>query len=319
VPRRRGTLGTPLASSHRVKLVAFARQGGLVVPGALLDQGSSILDFSHRLLGLPRPTNELEWYDVDGGLHRAARAAFAKAADPAERARLQAGGAIVARNLVMLHAPVPRPGKILCIGLNYRDHATEQGVELPKRPLLFSKFVTCVQRPGGPIRIPRGSTQTDYEAELGVVIGKRASSVRVEDAMDYVLGYCCFHDVSARDFQFADGQWQRGKSCDTFAPFGDYVATADEIADPHALRIQLRLNGATMQDSSTAQLVFRIPELIASISENVTLEPGDVIATGTPPGVGFARKPPVYLKAGDVCEVEIEGLGVLRNPVIAAD
>ncbi|MBM3962817.1 MAG: fumarylacetoacetate hydrolase family protein [Planctomycetes bacterium] len=285
----------------------------------MFDQGDSILDFTHPAVALPRPAHELGWYDLDDPAHRAARAAVAKAAAPAERARLQAAGALVARGAVTLHAPVPRPGKILCIGLNYRDHAAEQGVELPKRPLLFSKFVTCVQRPGGPIRIPRGSTQTDYEAELGVVIGKRASGVNAEDAMAHVLGYCCFHDVSARDFQFADGQWQRGKSCDTFAPFGDFIATADEIADPHALRIQLRLNGATMQDSSTAQLVFRIPELIASISENVTLEPGDVIATGTPPGVGFARKPPVYLKAGDVCEVEIEGLGVLRNPVVAAD
>jgi 2-keto-4-pentenoate hydratase/2-oxohepta-3-ene-1,7-dioic acid hydratase in catechol pathway len=302
-----------------VKLVAFARSGGPVVPGALLDQGNSILDFTHAAVALPQPPHELGWCDVESAAHRAARAAVAKAAEPAERARLQAAGALVLRGAVTLHAPVPRPGKILCIGLNYRDHAAEQGVELPKRPLLFSKFVTCVQRPGGPIRIPRGSTQTDYEAELGVVIGKRASGVKAEDAMAHVLGYCCFHDVSARDFQFADGQWQRGKSCDTFAPFGEYVATADEVADPHALRIQLRLNGATMQDSSTAQLVFRIPELIASLSENVTLEPGDVIATGTPPGVGFARKPPVYLKAGDVCEVEIEGLGVLRNPVVAAD
>ena len=217
-----------------------------------------------------------------------------------------------------LRAPVPRPGKILCIGLNYRDHAAEQNVALPTRPLLFSKFATCVQRPGGPIRIPRGSTQTDYEAELGVVIGKRASSVREQDAMQHVLGYCNFHDVSARDFQFADGQWQRGKSCDTFAPFGEFVATTDEIPNPHALRIQLRLNGKTMQDSSTSQLVFDIPQLIAAISADITLEPGDVIATGTPPGVGFARKPPVYLQPGDVCEVEIDGLGVLRNPVVAA-
>lgn len=303
----------------RVKLVAFSRDRGPVVPGALLDSGALVLDFGHAALGLPAARQALDVCDVDSAFHRGARAAVAKAAAPGELAKLRAAGAVLARADVVLHAPVPRPGKILCIGLNYRDHAAEQNVELPKRPLLFSKFVTCVQAPGGPIRIPRGSTQTDFEAELGVVIGKRAARVREADAMQHVLGYCNFHDVSARDFQFADGQWQRGKSCDTFAPFGEYVATTDEIADPHALRIRLRLNGKTMQDSSTAQLVFGIPQLIASITADITLEPGDVIATGTPPGVGFARKPPVYLQPGDVCEVEIDGLGVLRNPVVAAD
>lgn len=216
---------------------------------------------------------------------------------------------------VTLEAPVPRPGKIICIGLNYRNHAIESGMEIPTSPIIFSKFVTSVTAPESPIVIPKGSVQTDYEAELAVVIGRRAKNVSAEDAINYVFGYTNLNDVSARDFQFADGQWQRGKSCDTFAPFGPFVATKDEISDPHALRIQFRLNGDTMQNSTTAELIFRIPEIIEFLSRSVTLEPGDIIATGTPPGVGFARKPPVFLKEGDVCEVEIEGLGVLINPV----
>ena len=217
---------------------------------------------------------------------------------------------------IKLEAPIPRPGKIICIGLNYRNHAIESGMEIPKSPIIFSKFVTSVAAPDEAILIPSESEQTDYEAELAVVIGRRAKHVSMENAMDFVFGYTNFNDVSARDFQFADGQWQRGKSCDTFAPFGPFVSTKDEIDDPHDLRIQLRLNGESMQDSTTAELIFRIPELIEFLSRSITLEPGDIIATGTPPGVGFARKPPVYLKDGDVCEVEIEGLGVLQNSVI---
>jgi 2-keto-4-pentenoate hydratase/2-oxohepta-3-ene-1,7-dioic acid hydratase in catechol pathway len=216
---------------------------------------------------------------------------------------------------VKLAAPVPRPSKIICIGLNYLDHVKESGAEIPKAPLIFSKFDTCVAAPEQPILLPVNSEQVDFEAELAVVIGRRAKNIKVEEAMRYVFGYTNFNDVSARDMQFADGQWQRGKSCDTFAPFGEYVATKDEIPDPHSLRIQFRLNGETMQDSNTDQLIFRIPELVEYISRSVTLEPGDIIATGTPPGVGFARRPPVFLKDGDVCEVEIEGLGVLINPV----
>ncbi|HEX3100321.1 MAG TPA: fumarylacetoacetate hydrolase family protein, partial [Pyrinomonadaceae bacterium] len=216
---------------------------------------------------------------------------------------------------VALAAPIPRPGKIICIGLNYRNHAIESGMEIPKSPIIFSKFVTCVAAPGDPILLPVGSEQVDYEAELAVVIGRRAKNVKLEDAMDHVFGYTNFNDVSARDMQFADGQWQRGKSCDTFAPFGEYVVTKDEIADPHNLRIQFRLNGETLQDSNTNELIFDIPAVIEFLSRSMTLEPGDIIATGTPPGVGFARKPPVFMKDGDIAEVEIEGLGVLSNPV----
>ncbi|MBX3290616.1 MAG: fumarylacetoacetate hydrolase family protein [Acidobacteria bacterium] len=219
---------------------------------------------------------------------------------------------------VALASPVPRPGKVICIGLNYRNHAIESGMEIPKSPLIFSKFATCVIGDGDDIIIPSGSEQTDFEAELAVIIGRRAKNVSARDAMEYVFGYTNCNDVSARDFQFADGQWQRGKSCDTFAPLGPFAVTKDEIADPHDLSIKFRLNGETMQDSTTAELIFRIPELIEFLSRSITLEPGDIIATGTPPGVGFARKPPVFLKDGDVCEVEIEGLGILKNGVLSS-
>jgi 2-keto-4-pentenoate hydratase/2-oxohepta-3-ene-1,7-dioic acid hydratase in catechol pathway len=168
---------------------------------------------------------------------------------------------------------------------------------------------------GEPIHIPSGSEQVDYEAELAVVVGRAAKNVTAAEAMNYVFGYTNFNDVSARDFQFADGQWQRGKSCDTFAPMGPFVATKDEITDPHNLNIRFRLNGDTLQDSNTDQLIFKIPELIEFLSRSITLEPGDVIATGTPPGVGFARKPPIFMKPGDIAEVEIEGLGILSNPI----
>jgi 2-keto-4-pentenoate hydratase/2-oxohepta-3-ene-1,7-dioic acid hydratase in catechol pathway len=212
-------------------------------------------------------------------------------------------------------SPVPLPGKIICIGLNYRDHADEAGMPIPQSPIIFSKFSGCAIASGQPIELPKNSEKVDYEAELAVIIGRRGKDIKVEDAMDHVFGYANFNDVSARDFQFADGQWQRGKSCDTFAPIGPFIATVDEIPDPHNLRIRFRLNGKTLQDSNTDQLIFNIPELIEFISESITLEPGDVIATGTPPGVGFARKPPIFMKDGDVAEVEIDGLGVLSNPV----
>lgn len=277
--------------------------------GSLLQDGR-ILDFAAALAaeGVAAPPDHLAWFDLAGSLLarcRAGASAWAK-----EDRFLRAPSS------VRLLAPVPRPGKVPCIGLNYRDHAKEQNVEPPKSPIVFSKFATSITGPEAPIRLGT-SQKVDWEAELAVVIGRRAKGVKRDRAYDYVLGYSCFNDVSARDFQFADGQWQRGKSCDTHGPFGPFIATIDEVADPHALRIRLRVNGETMQDSTTGQMIFGVPELVEWISENITLEPGDVIATGTPPGVGFARKPPLYLKAGDVTEVEIEGLGVLRNPVRA--
>jgi len=302
-----------------VKLVAFTFQSPDPRTGALLEGGKSVLDFTSAAAALPQPRQGNDVFDVAGAFQREARSLVARCGDRKELERLRAAGAVLERSKVALLAPVPRPGKVMCIGLNYKDHAAESNSALPERPLLFSKFPTCVLAPGGTIRVPRGSENLDYEAELGVVIGKRATRVPAATAMEHVLGYVNFNDVSARDFQFKDGQWQRGKSCDTFAPFGEAIVTGDELADPHRLRIRLRLNGKTMQDSSTAQLIFGVPQLIESLSEHVTLEPGDVIATGTPPGVGFARKPPVWLQAGDEVEVEIEGLGVLRNVVGASD
>ncbi len=189
---------------------------------------------------------------------------------------------------------------------------------LPEKPVIFSKFSTAVIAPGEPVVLPATSQQVDYEAELAVVIGRRAKHVKADRAYDYVLGYTAFNDVTARDFQFGDGQWQRGKSCDTFAPMGQTIVTADVVTDPHKLSIKLTLNGKIMQDSNTDQLIFGVPRLIEFISESITLEPGDVIATGTPAGVGFARKPPVFLQPGDEMEVTIETVGGMNNPVVAA-
>lgn len=218
-----------------------------------------------------------------------------------------------------LRAPIVSPGKVICIGLNYRDHAIESGAEIPTEPVCFGKFSQTIVGPDDPIKLPRVSSEVDYEAELVVVIGREGKHIPEDDAMSYVAGYMNGHDVSARDWQAGrpGGQWLLGKTPDTFAPTGPWLVTADEVPDPHKLSIALRLNGETMQDSSTAQLIFNINQLIAHLSQLITLQPGDVIFTGTPPGVGAARKPPVFLKPGDVAEVEIEGLGTLSNPVEA--
>jgi 2-keto-4-pentenoate hydratase/2-oxohepta-3-ene-1,7-dioic acid hydratase in catechol pathway len=210
------------------------------------------------------------------------------------------------------------PQKIVCIGLNYRDHAEEQGAELPERPLLFAKWPNTLIGDGDPIRIPSISEQVDYEAELGVVIGRRASRVSKEDALDYVRDYVVANDVSGRDLQFSDGQWVRGKSLDTFLPVGELVP-ASEVPDPQALGIRAILNGETMQDSSTANMVFGVADLIAFVSQAITLEPGDLIITGTPAGVGIFRDPPRLLQPGDEITIEIDGLGSITNPVVAAD
>ena len=221
--------------------------------------------------------------------------------------------------VVKLLAPVPTPRKVLCVGLNYADHAKESGQQPPPEPVYFNKLHTAVSAPGAPIVLPKVSPEVDYEAELVIVIGKQGRYIPVEQARSHIAGYTVGHDVSARDWQLRKpgGQWLLGKSFDSFAPFGPELVTADEVGDPGDLRIQLRINGQTMQDSSTKQLIFNVDQLVAYISQVCTLLPGDVIFTGTPPGVGAARKPPVFLKPGDVVEVEIEKLGVLSNPVVA--
>jgi 2,4-didehydro-3-deoxy-L-rhamnonate hydrolase len=215
-----------------------------------------------------------------------------------------------------LLAPVPHPQKIVCIGLNYRDHAAEQGVELPEEPILFGKFANSIVGPGGAIEIPRATTKVDYEAELGVVIGATAWEVEAADALSYVAGYMCTNDVSARDLQFASRQWTRGKAIDTFLPCGPHLTTGDEIDDPQALAIRCRIGDELMQDSNTSDMIFPVRELVSFISRTMTLEPGDLIATGTPAGVGTFRKPSRYLKAGEEVTVEIDGLGRLANPVV---
>jgi 2,4-didehydro-3-deoxy-L-rhamnonate hydrolase len=212
--------------------------------------------------------------------------------------------------------PIDRPGKIVCVGLNYRDHAEEQGVDLPKEPLFFAKYTTALIGPGDPIVIPPVVTQCDYEAELGVVIGERIRNVSRENALEAVRGYVCANDVSARNLQFADGQWTRGKSPDTFCPVGPLVPVA-EIPDPHALRIRAIVSGEVLQDSTTANLIFGVDEIIRHASLTSTLEPGDLILTGTPAGVGIFRDPKRLLQPGDEVTIEIEGIGELTNPVVA--
>jgi 2-keto-4-pentenoate hydratase/2-oxohepta-3-ene-1,7-dioic acid hydratase in catechol pathway len=216
-------------------------------------------------------------------------------------------------------APVARPTKIICLGLNYRDHAIESGAKIPTEPVVFSKYPTAVIGPEAPIVLPPDSQKVDFEAELVFVIGRPGRNIPEADAMLYVAGYTCGHDVSARDYQLerGGGQWVIGKTFDTFAPLGPVLVTPDELTDPHHLRIQCRVNGETMQDSNTEQMIFNVPQTIAYLSRIMTLEAGDVVFTGTPPGVGLARKPPIYLKDGDVVEIEVEGIGVLRNPVRA--
>jgi 2-keto-4-pentenoate hydratase/2-oxohepta-3-ene-1,7-dioic acid hydratase in catechol pathway len=273
-----------------MRIVCFVpKTSGNAAPrlGALLPDDVHVLDFAAVTTAADAAFPLNAWYDLDGPcLPRALAVARDLGADVLEGARRLTPSAIVPLADIRLLAPVPRPGKLICIGLNYKDHAAESKMPLPSSPVTFSKYPTAVTHPASPVYLPAVSQQVDYEAELAVVIGRRAKHVLRERAYDYVLGYTNLNDVSARDLQFADKQWQRGKSCDSFAPMGPAIVTAGDIPDPHVLRIRLRLNGRVMQDSSTAQLIFGVDQLIAFLTETVTLEPGDVIATGTPAGVG---------------------------------
>ena len=217
-----------------------------------------------------------------------------------------------------LGAPVKKPGKIICIGLNYRKHAMESGMEVPKEPVVFFKATSSIVGPNDSIVIPKNSEKTDWEVELGVVIGKRANYVSKENALDYVAGYVLHNDVSERAFQLEHGgQWVKGKSCDTFAPLGPCLVTKDEIDDPNSLNLWLKLNGEKVQDGNTDDFIFNIQEVISYLSQYMSLMPGDIISTGTPEGVGFGFKPPKYLKDGDVIELGIEGLGQARQEVVS--
>lgn len=218
---------------------------------------------------------------------------------------------------VTLLAPIPRPPKFICVGLNYRDHAAEARMEIPTVPTIFSKFSNVVIGPGAAVILPKASAKPDYEAELAFVIGRGGRHISAARAYEHVFGYTIVNDISARDFQAATSQWLMGKTFDTFGPMGPWIVTADEIPDPHALDISLAIGGETLQSSNTREMVFHIPALIEYISSVVTLEPGDVVATGTPAGVGFARRPRRWLQPGEETVVRIQGIGELRNPIVA--
>ena len=215
-----------------------------------------------------------------------------------------------------LRAPIPRPGKIICVGRNYAEHARERGAELPAQPIFFLKSNNTMCGPGEAIVLPPNSSQVDYEAEFAVVIGQGGKRIPEEKAYEHIAGYTILNDVSARDMQAQDKQWFRGKSCDTFAPTGPWIVTRDEIPDPHNLRISLTLNGQTMQDSNTSYMIFKVPYLVSYLSQSLTLEPGDLISTGTPEGVGAHRTPPVFLQPGDTVSITVERIGTLTNPIV---
>jgi 2-keto-4-pentenoate hydratase/2-oxohepta-3-ene-1,7-dioic acid hydratase in catechol pathway len=265
-----------------------------------------VIDLNRALPALPSDILEF----LAGGAESHALATQAIAGPPA--------AAVLPRSAVRLGAPVPRPGKIICIGLNYRDHAAESNQAVPDFPTVFAKYASCVIGPGEPIVIPRVTSEVDYEGELAVVIGRRARDVREEEALNYVAGYAPFNDVSARDYQMRTSQWTIGKTFDSFGPLGPALVTADEVGDPHTLDLRVSIGDELLQSSNTRHLIFRIPFLIAYLSAVMTLDPGDVIATGTPAGVGAARSPKRWLRPGETVRVEIERLGALENPVVAA-
>jgi len=287
-----------------VKLVTFVSDEGLR-PGVLtIRKGREvIIDLQQADPTLPGSVRGL----LEGG-----SAALGKAAAAADSAR-----ETLDASAVKLAAPIPNPGKILCIGLNYADHAAESGQPLPDYPIVFSKYSNTVIGSGDAIILPKVTDMVDYEAELGFVIGRRGRHISEAEALDYVAGYMPINDVSARDYQERVSQWTMGKSFDTFAPMGPALVTADEVGDPHNLAIRLWIGDEVLQDSNTSQLIFSVPKLVADISEVMTLEPGDIVSTGTPPGVGAARSPQRFLRAGETCHIEIEKLGILSNPIIA--
>ena len=271
-------------------------------------------------LGALRDDQVVDLADASGGTLPSDMASFLERGDAAiDLARKIVGEAkhVIPLSEVTLLSPVPSPSKIVAIGLNYMDHCRETGHEPPESPVIFTKFPTSVIGPGAAIRwSPTLTQKVDYEVELAVVLGRVSRRVPPADALDYVAGYTIGNDVSARDLQFGDGQWVRGKSLDTFCPLGPYLVTRDEVPDPGNLALRCSVNGAVLQDSTTAELIFDVPHLIEFITAAFTLLPGDVILTGTPHGVGVSREPPILLKDGDIVSLEIEGLGQLTNPCV---
>jgi len=285
-----------------MKLVTFQDAAGTRI-GVLTADGAGVVDLHGTDASLP--TEMIALLEEGNTALDKARAAAAS-------------GSAIPLDSVKLLAPILRPGKIICIGLNYRDHAGETGAAIPEFPTVFAKWANVIVAPGDPIVLPRNTEQIDYEAEFVFVIGKRGRDIPEADALDYVVGYAPFNDVSARDFQNRTSQWTMGKTFDGFGPFGPSITTADEIADPHNLDISLEINGEVLQHSNTRELIFNVPQLIADLSSVMTLEPGDIVSTGTPSGVGVARDPKRWLRPGDVVSVTIEGLGTLTNPVVAS-
>jgi 2-keto-4-pentenoate hydratase/2-oxohepta-3-ene-1,7-dioic acid hydratase in catechol pathway len=274
------------------------------------------------LLGVETTRGIVDVRAADPQLPPTLRALLAGGDEALARARRAAAGArdehVVPRDAVTLLPPVGDPSKIICIGLNYRDHAAEVKMDLPEHVTVFAKWPNSLIGDGAPIVIPAESHRVDYEAELAFVIGMRARHVSEADAYGVVAGYTCFNDVSVRDYQMRTSQWTLGKAFDTHGPCGPVLVTRDEIPDPHALRIRCSIDGEVLQDSSTAQLVFGIPRLVAELSAVMTLEPGDIVATGTPAGVGTSRTPKRWIRPGERVRVEIEGIGILENPAVAA-
>src|SRR5258708_7140163 len=283
-----------------MKLVTFTYKGNTHM-GALVnrDGKEQVVDLNSAEPGLP--TDMIAFLEQGEAARKLAEKALSGKSVPLADVKIQ--------------APIPRPGKIICIGLNYKDHAAETGQALPNFPIVFAKYANAVLANGESIVIPKVTEQVDYEAELAFVIGKRGRYISEANAMSHVAGYMPFNDVSAREYQNRTSQWTMGKTFDTFAPFGPAITTADEVPDPHNLAIKLTIDGKIYQDSNTCNLIFNVPKLIASLSEAMTLEPGDIVATGTPPGVGAARNPKRWLKPGETVSVEIERLGTLTNPV----
>ncbi|GIL03136.1 MAG: 2-hydroxyhepta-2,4-diene-1,7-dioate isomerase [Alphaproteobacteria bacterium] len=278
-----------------MRLLRFGPAGG-ERPG-LLDTDGNMRDLSGHLS------------DIDGAALSDENLARLRAIDPASLPLVDRESRI--------GPPVANVGKFMCIGLNYSDHAAETGAAIPEHPILFMKATSAIVGPNDDIALPRGSTTTDWEVELAVVIGSRAKYVSAERALDHVAGYCVANDVSERTFQTGlSGQWTKGKSCDTFGPIGPWLATRDEVPDPQNLAMELSVNGRRMQDGSTRTMIFSVARIIEHLSSLFTLHPGDIISTGTPPGVGLGMKPPVYLKPGDVVELAIAGLGRQRQKVV---
>lgn len=297
-----------------MKLVRFSTAGQAPRLGAL--QGDRIADLQASLAATLARRGVARAQEIAASLVPSSTRAFLEGGAAAQEAVASITEWVtVPASTARLHAPIADPGKFVCIGLNYKDHAAETGSPIPKEPPIFPKWANAILDPGEPIVRPRGSQQLDWEVELGVVVGRTARDVSREAALDHVFGYTIVNDVSARDFQFVTSQWAAGKCCDGFAPLGHWIADATEIPDPHVLDLKTWVNGKLMQNGTTRNFIFDVRYIVSYLSGLMTLSPGDLISTGTPAGVGLGFKPPVFLKAGDVCRMEITGLGTVENTV----